>query len=149
MQHRIESGCVHCRLRAALDGGVSGGHLERPALQRLRQAVDERRVDHIVVYKIDQLTRSLPDFATLVQNNMMAQRWLAMIIDGKTITEIAQAEGNSPRRIQNVINLAMLAPDFLESISAGEQPNGLTTDYLIKTDFQANWSQQRAQFVVL
>lgn len=48
------------------DGGISGGHLERPALQRLMMDVDEGRVDQIVVYKIDRLTRSLADFAKLV-----------------------------------------------------------------------------------
>ena len=48
------------------DGGISGGHLDRPSLQRLMQAVDEKRVDQIVVYKIDRLTRSLADFARLV-----------------------------------------------------------------------------------
>ena len=48
------------------DGGISGGHLDRPALQRLMQAVDGKRVDQIVVYKIDRLTRSLADFAKLV-----------------------------------------------------------------------------------
>ncbi len=48
------------------DGGISGGHLERPALQRLMVDVDEGRVDQIVVYKIDRLTRSLSDFARLV-----------------------------------------------------------------------------------
>jgi len=48
------------------DGGISGGHLERPALQRLMADVDEGRVDQIVVYKIDRLTRSLADFAKLV-----------------------------------------------------------------------------------
>jgi site-specific DNA recombinase len=48
------------------DGGISGGHLDRPALQDLMQAVDEKRVDQIVVYKIDRLTRSLADFAKLV-----------------------------------------------------------------------------------
>jgi len=48
------------------DGGISGGHLERPALQRLMEAVDAKQVDQIVVYKIDRLTRSLADFAKLV-----------------------------------------------------------------------------------
>ncbi len=48
------------------DGGISGGHLERPALQQLMQAVDAKQVDQIVVYKIDRLTRSLADFAKLV-----------------------------------------------------------------------------------
>ena len=41
------------------DGGISGGHLDRAALQKLMRAVDDKRVDQIVVYKIDRLTRSL------------------------------------------------------------------------------------------
>ncbi len=49
------------------DGGISGGTLEREALQRLLRDVDERLVDQIVVYKIDRLTRSLADFAKLVE----------------------------------------------------------------------------------
>ena len=40
------------------DGGFSGGTLERPALRRLLTAIDERRIDVIVIYKIDRLTRS-------------------------------------------------------------------------------------------
>ena len=55
------------------DGGISGGHLDRPALQRLMQAVDEKRVDQIVVYKIDRLTRSLTGFAKLVDRLDAAQ----------------------------------------------------------------------------
>lgn len=49
------------------DGGLSGGTLERPALQRLLADIDAGRVDRIVVYKIDRLTRSLPDFAKIVE----------------------------------------------------------------------------------
>lgn len=49
------------------DGGISGGNLERPALQRLMDQVDAKQVDQIVVYKIDRLTRSLADFAKLVE----------------------------------------------------------------------------------
>ena len=48
------------------DGGVSGGTLARPALQRLLVDLDEGRVDQIVVYKIDRLSRSLADFAKIV-----------------------------------------------------------------------------------
>jgi len=48
------------------DGGVSGGTLERPALQNLLSDIDAGRVDMVVVYKIDRLTRSLADFAKLV-----------------------------------------------------------------------------------
>jgi site-specific DNA recombinase len=49
------------------DGGLSGGTLERPALQELLASVGRGEVDQIVVYKIDRLTRSLTDFAKLVE----------------------------------------------------------------------------------
>jgi hypothetical protein len=45
------------------DGGVSGGTLERPALRRLLADIEARRVDVVVVYKIDRLSRALMDFA--------------------------------------------------------------------------------------
>ena len=48
------------------DGGLSGGTLERPALQRLLADIEAGLVDQIVVYKIDRLTRSLSDFAKIV-----------------------------------------------------------------------------------
>ena len=49
------------------DGGFSGGNLERPALQRLVADIRAGRVDIVVVYKVDRLTRSLADFARLVE----------------------------------------------------------------------------------
>jgi len=49
------------------DGGLSGGTLERPALQSLLEDIRARRIDVVVVYKVDRLTRSLADFAKLVE----------------------------------------------------------------------------------
>ena len=49
------------------DGGVSGGTLERPALRRLLADIEARRVDVVVVYKIDRLSRALMDFAKLIE----------------------------------------------------------------------------------
>ena len=49
------------------DGGISGGTLERPALKRLLADIEEDRVDVVVVYKIDRLSRALMDFAKLVE----------------------------------------------------------------------------------
>jgi site-specific DNA recombinase len=49
------------------DGGFSGGNTDRPALQRLLDDVRAGKVDVIVVYKVDRLTRSLADFAKLVE----------------------------------------------------------------------------------
>lgn len=48
------------------DGGISGATMGRPALQRLLPDIQERQVDVVVVYKIDRLTRSLADFARIV-----------------------------------------------------------------------------------
>ena len=49
------------------DGGFSGGNMERPGLVRLLDDIRAKRVDVIVVYKVDRLTRSLADFAKIVE----------------------------------------------------------------------------------
>src|SRR3954467_10928859 len=49
------------------DGGYSGGSTERPDLQKLLADIRSRKIDVIVVYKVDRLTRSLADFAKLVE----------------------------------------------------------------------------------
>src|SRR5512134_960539 len=49
------------------DGGFSGGSMERPALQRLLRDVESGVIDVIVVYKVDRLSRSLIDFARIVE----------------------------------------------------------------------------------
>ncbi|WP_375267110.1 recombinase family protein, partial [Planktotalea sp.] len=55
------------------DGGLSGGSLERPALRQLLQDIADGRVDQIVVYKIDRLTRSLADFSKIVDTLDVAE----------------------------------------------------------------------------
>jgi site-specific DNA recombinase len=49
------------------DGGISGGTLDRPALRRLLRDIETGLIDVVVVYKIDRLSRSLTDFAKLVE----------------------------------------------------------------------------------
>src|SRR3984957_18628423 len=49
------------------DAGFSGGSMDRPALQKLLADVQARRIDVIVVYKVDRVTPSLADFAKLVE----------------------------------------------------------------------------------
>lgn len=48
------------------DGGLSGGSLDRPALKKMLKDIADGRVDQIIVYKIDRLTRSLADFSRIV-----------------------------------------------------------------------------------
>jgi site-specific DNA recombinase len=49
------------------DGGFSGGTMERPALKRLLTDIQESQIDNVVVYKVDRLTRSLADFAKIIE----------------------------------------------------------------------------------
>src|SRR5467141_499038 len=65
IRSQVHAGWALIRTRYA-DGGYSGGSTERPALQRLLADVRARKVDVIVVYKVDRLTRSLADLARLV-----------------------------------------------------------------------------------
>src|SRR5437762_13943680 len=57
-----------CLPQAYDDGGFSGATMERPALQQLLADITAGRVHTVVVYKIDRLTRSLADFAKIVEN---------------------------------------------------------------------------------
>ena len=49
------------------DGGFSGGNLNRPGLEQLLRDVSHKKIDVVVVYKVDRLTRSLMDFAKIVE----------------------------------------------------------------------------------
>ena len=56
------------------DGGLSGGTMERPALKRLLEDIKASKVQTVVVYKVDRLTRSLSDFAKIVDTSMRTMR---------------------------------------------------------------------------
>jgi len=57
------------------DGGYSGGSTDRPDLQKLLDDIRARKIDVIVVYKVDRLTRSLADFAKLVGSLFPRTGW--------------------------------------------------------------------------
>ena len=50
------------------DGGYSGGTMERPAFKELLEDIKNNKIDIVVVYKVDQLTRSLMDFSKIIEN---------------------------------------------------------------------------------
>lgn len=50
------------------DGGFTGGNMERPALKRLLAAIEAGKVDCVIVYKVDRLSRSLLDFARMMES---------------------------------------------------------------------------------
>src|SRR5437667_4814296 len=76
IRSQAHAGWTLIRSRYA-DGGYSGGSTERPALQRLLADVKAGKIDVIVVYKVDRLTRSLADFAKLVE--FETEKWAKVI----------------------------------------------------------------------
>src|ERR1700748_3013163 len=79
------------------DPAYSGGNLERPALKRLLREIELGRIDVIVVYKIDRLTRSLADFAKLVE-----------IFDAKSISFVAVTQQFNPTTSMGRLTLNVL-----------------------------------------
>ena len=86
---------------------------------------------------------------TLLRNIGRAQRYFDLVRAGKTFGEIAEVEGVSKRRIQQLIELAFLAPDVIRSIRDGRQPVGLTSEWLMRHAFPPIWSEQRTRFAAL
>jgi len=69
--------------------------------------------------------------------------WFEEIKSGQTFAQIAARAGTSKRRVQDVIDLAFLAPDIIEQAVNGTLPLHFTSDYLIKTGIPADWNKQR------
>ena len=86
---------------------------------------------------------------TLLRNVGRAHRYFDQVRSGKTFSEIAEFEGVSKRRIQQLIELAFLAPDMIRNVRVGKQPVGLTSDWLMRHAFSPVWSEQREQFTAL
>ena len=79
------------------DGGFSGGTLERPALRRLLSDIEAGRVDIVVVYKIDRLSRSLMDFAKLVE-----------VFDRKSVTFVSVTQSFNTKTSMGKLTLNIL-----------------------------------------
>ncbi|SDB38885.1 recombinase family protein [Belnapia rosea] len=85
------------------DGGFSGGTLERPALRRLLADIEQGRVDVIVVYNIDRLSRSLMDFAKLVE---------AMEAHGVTFVSVTQSFNTTTSMGRLTLNILLSFAQF-------------------------------------
>jgi DNA invertase Pin-like site-specific DNA recombinase len=79
------------------DGGFSGGNVDRPALIRLLRDIDEGRVDVIIVYKVDRLSRSLADFVRLIE------RFDALDVSFVSVTQQFNTSSSMGRLTLNVL----------------------------------------------
>lgn len=91
------------------DGGVSGGTLERPALQRLLAEIDVGRIDMVVVYKIDRLTRALADFVRLVER---------LDAKGCSFVSVTQAFNTSTSMGRLTLNVLLSFAQFEREVTA-------------------------------
>jgi ABC-type molybdenum transport system ATPase subunit/photorepair protein PhrA len=85
---------------------------------------------------------------SLLQLIARSHTWFEAIASGRVTSfkEIAKTEGVSEQFVSNRISLAFLAPQIVESISAGSQPADLTADALVKRiEMPLSWSEQVAQ----
>jgi len=99
------------------DGGLSGGTMERPALQSLLADIDSGKVDLIVVYKVDRLT---------------------------TVRDVAREDKIDEGDVSRFLPLAFLAPDIVEAILNGKQPLELTPERLKRLrTLPESWEEQR------
>ncbi len=79
------------------DGGFSGANMDRPALQKLLMDIDARKVDAVVVYKLDRLSRSLLDFLTL--NRTFEDRGVTIV----SVTEPINTKTPMGRAFLNIL----------------------------------------------
>ena len=86
---------------------------------------------------------------TLLRNIARAHRYFDLVRSGRTFAEIADSESASKRRIQQLIELAFMAPDVVRSVREGKQPVGLTSNWLMRHAFSPIWSEQRGLFSTL
>lgn len=85
----------------------------------------------------------------LIRNIARGHRYYDAVKEGSTIDEIAATENLSRARIVQLIDLAFLAPDVLQSIIWGEQPVGLTSEWLQRNDLPIDWQAQRRLIAAL
>lgn len=91
------------------DGGISGGTMERPGLQRMLDDIRKNRIDIVVVYKIDRLTRSLMDFAKMVD-----------IFDGNDVSfvSVTQAFNTTTSMGRLTLNVLLSFAQFEREVTA-------------------------------
>ncbi|MEM1076481.1 MAG: hypothetical protein AAF665_14435 [Pseudomonadota bacterium] len=87
--------------------------------------------------------------ATLLRSIARAHRYFDLVRSGKTFAEIAEAEGVSKRRVQQLFKLAFLAPDAIRAVREGRQPVGMTSDWLKRRAFSPIWTEQCDAFAAL
>jgi site-specific DNA recombinase len=108
------------------DGGFTGGNMDRPALQRLMADIDASKVDAVIVYKVDRLSRSLLDFARMMQ-----------VFDDKKISFVSDTQ-----QFNTATSMGRLVLNVLLSFAQFEREiiSERTRDKIAMTRRRGKWS---------
>lgn len=90
--------------------------------------------------------QSLPRNETLIANIAKGHVFLHQLTQGRSFQEIADGHALSVKRVQQIIEFASLSPETERSVIEGRQPSFLTTDWCLKNEIPADWSQQATLF---
>ena len=96
---------------------------------------------------LQNATRRVDD--ALLTNVAHAHTWFGMIKAGQAYAEIAETAGISKRRVQQVLDLAFLAPDIVRDVTEGNQPLGFTSDWCLRHDLPSDWDEQCKRIATL
>lgn len=80
---------------------------------------------------------------TLIKNIAKAHLWYQQIKAGKRLSEIAKEAGTSNHRVQQMIELAFLAPNIVRDVLDGKQPSGFTSNWFRRHGLPVGWKEQR------
>jgi site-specific DNA recombinase len=112
------------------DGGFTGGNMERPALQRLLTDIDAGKIDLVVCYKVDRLSRSLLDFAKMMETFEQ---------HGVSFVSVTQQFNTATSMGRLVLNVLLSFAQFEREIIAER-----TRDKMAATRRKGKWSVCRA-----
>ncbi len=129
------------------DGGLSGGNLDRPALQRLLAEIDAGRIGMVVVYKIDRLTRSLADFGRLVER---------LDAKGCSFVSVTQAFNTATSMGRLTLNVLLSFAQFEREVTAerirdkiaASKKKGLWMGGTLPLGYDSHPDSQRRELVV-
>lgn len=104
-------------------------------------------VEHAVTVSSSALPLAPQHDLILIKALALAQYWQQQLDNGQVTdaAEIARREQKDRTRVNELLRLALLAPDVIASIVAGETPQTLTLESLLRTPLPADWQSQRQQ----
>jgi site-specific DNA recombinase len=117
--------------------------------RRLRIAIDAECINADALISRHPFQLRKRGLETLIRNIARAHAWYGRIKAGESFAEIAETEGTSKRRVQQMIDLAFLAPDIVRDVLDGKQPVGFTSEWLLRHDLSSDWQEQHALVATL